>query len=305
VTAPPEKPRQVSDDAAVLRVAEISRVLVGDGRPANPVAAATLFRGAVNQGNGAAAERLAALAARGLNRDANWTEAVGWLVKAADLGNAAARGQILALLGVDAAPPGATWLELGRQIDLTGLLGAPSLTRLREFPAIALIEGLATPGMCRWLMGRGAERLTGGLGLRDMDVVSLLAQKRLELASGLKVIQQEPPRLLSYGVGEADDECVDFPVSSGLGGDARIATKGQRVATCLTSLNDEFEGGETAFPRIDWRYTARAGDSLLFLNVRSSDREPDPLSLHEDVPVTEGRKWVLYQSVRDGAQPIA
>lgn len=152
-------------------------------------------------------------------------------------------------MGVDAAPPVATWLELGRQIDLTGLLGAPSLTRLREFPAIALIEGLATPGTCRWPVGRGAERLTGGLGLRDMDVVSVLAQKRLELASGLKVIQQEPPRLLSYGVGEADEEGVDFPVSSGLRVESGIATKGgasQHVAhgstTILRAVKRPFRG---------------------------------------------------------------
>ena len=29
-----------------------------------------------------------------MNREANWTEAVGWLAKAADLGDAAAQGQI-------------------------------------------------------------------------------------------------------------------------------------------------------------------------------------------------------------------
>jgi len=102
MTAIPEKPSHVSVLPRDPRVVEINRVLLGGpAAPGNPVAAVTLFRGAVNQGNGAAAERLAMLAARGVNRDANWTEAVGWLVKAADLGDAAARGQILALLGVE------------------------------------------------------------------------------------------------------------------------------------------------------------------------------------------------------------
>jgi len=49
-------------------LAEINRVLIGaGGRPPNPVAAFTIFRGAVAAGSAAAAERLAALAAHGIN----------------------------------------------------------------------------------------------------------------------------------------------------------------------------------------------------------------------------------------------
>ena len=304
MTAHPEKPSQVSIQAAHSRVADINRVLLGEAdQSANPVAAATLFRGAVNQGNGAAAERLAALAARGMNREANWTEAVGWLAKAADLGDAAAQGQILALLGVGAAPADATWLELARRIDMKGLLTAPALAKVHESPAIALIEGLATPGMCRWLIGRGAGRPATGFGLADTDVVLVLIQKRLELASGLKMIQQEAPRVQSYQVEQGDEAHVDF-LAPGDTSQRDSDMVGQRVATCLTWLNDDYEGGETAFLKIDWKHKGRAGDSMLFLNVRSSDRKPDPMSLHAGMPVTGGRKWLLSQWVRDKAQPI-
>jgi len=56
-----------------------------------------MFRGAVAAGSAAATERLAALAAHGINRQANWNEAIGSLVKAADMGHAPAQDRIKVL----------------------------------------------------------------------------------------------------------------------------------------------------------------------------------------------------------------
>ena len=98
MTAAPEKPNQVRAEAPDTRAAG------ADGRPANPVAAVTMFRGAVIAASAAAAERfaaLAALAAHAINRQANWQEAIGWVVKAADMGNAAAQQQIKVLAGAE------------------------------------------------------------------------------------------------------------------------------------------------------------------------------------------------------------
>ena len=327
MSASPEKSNQVSVSDPDPRVAEINRVLIGEGgRSADPIAAVTMLRGAVNQGSGAAAERLAALAAHGTNREANWAEAFGWLVKAADMGNQAARGQILSLLGLERAPVDATWLELARRVDIKGLLKAPALTKVHESPAIALIEGVATPGMCSWLIGKGGGRLAPGMvgdygsgqwvrdpirtglaagfGLADTDVVLVLAQKRLELASGLKVMQQEAPHVLSYEVGQEYKAHFDFLVPGEPAFQRILDAMGQRVATCLTWLNDDYDGGETVFPKIDWKHKGKAGDAMLFLNVRKSDRRPDPMTLHAGMPVTRGRKWLLSLWVRDRAQPI-
>ncbi len=43
---------------------------------------------------------------------------------------------------------------------------------------------------------------------------------------------------------------------------------------------------------------------MLFLNVRTSDRKPDPMTLHVGLPVSSRRKWLLSQWVRDRVQPI-
>ncbi len=75
-------------------------MLVGaDGSPATPVAAVTMFRGAVIAASVAAAERPAAQASQAINRQANWQAAIGWVVKAADMGSAAAQLQIKVLAG--------------------------------------------------------------------------------------------------------------------------------------------------------------------------------------------------------------
>jgi hypothetical protein len=44
---------------------------------------------------------------------------------------------------------------------------------------------------------------------------------------------------------------------------------------------------------------------MLFLNVRRTDKQPDPLTLHAGTPVVGDRKWLLSQWVRDRVQPIA
>ena len=327
MTANPENSNDVSAQAADPRVAEINRVLIGgDGKPANPAAAVTMFRGAVTAGSAAAAERLAALAAHGINRAANWQESIGWLVKAADMGSAPAQGQIRALAGAEDAQVEGSWLDLARRIDMKGHLRAPSLSKVHESPAIALIEGLATPAMCRWLIAKGGGRLapamvgdystgqwikdpirTGlaaGFGLADTDVVLVMTQKRLELASGLKVMQQEAPHVLSYEVGQEYKAHFDFLVPGDPAFQHILDAMGQRVATCLTWLNDDYEGGETAFLKLDWKHKGKAGDSMLFLNVRTDDRKPDPMTLHAGTSVTRGRKWLLSQWVRDRAQPV-
>ncbi len=146
--------------------------------------------------------------------------------------------------------------------------------------------------------------LAAGFGLADTDIVLVLTQKRLELASGLHIHQQEAPHVLSYEVGQEYKAHFDFLMPDEPSFAHVLEAMGQRVATCLTWLNDDYEGGETAFPKINWKHRGRVGDAMLFLNVRRADKQPDPLTLHAGTPVMSGRKWLLSQWVRDRVQPI-
>ena len=43
-----------------------------------------------------------------------------------------------------------------------------------------------------------------------------------------------------------------------------IKTKNKRLYTFIIALNDEYEGGETAFPYLNEKYKLNAGDALFF-----------------------------------------
>lgn len=145
--------------------------------------------------------------------------------------------------------------------------------------------------------------LTTGFSIVDSDVVMVLTQERLARVSNLVVGQQEAPHVLSYDPGQEYRAHYDFLLPGDPAFAHVLAAMGQRVATCLTWLNDDYDGGETAFLKVGWKHRGGIGDAMLFLNV-TPDRRPDPMSLHAGLPTTRGRKWLLSQWVRDKAQPI-
>jgi prolyl 4-hydroxylase len=79
-----------------------------------------------------------------------------------------------------------------------------------------------------------------------------------------------------------------------------IERNGQRVATVLIYLNEDFEGGETSFPRLGINHRGKAGDALIFGNVDGSGA-PDERAQHAGCPPTRGEKWVFSQWVRNQA----
>ena len=74
--------------------------------------------------------------------------------------------------------------------------------------------------------------------------------------------------------------------------DEEIEARGQRVATFLTYLSDDYDGGETEFTEVGFKFKARKGDALIFVNV-DVNGAPDPMSMHAGLPPTRGEKWVL------------
>ena len=81
---------------------------------------------------------------------------------------------------------------------------------------------------------------------------------------------------------------------------ADIAARGQRIVTFLLYLNDDYAGGETAFPALGLHHRGRCGDALMFANVDLAQR-PDPQTLHAGLPPQRGQKWVLSQWIRNRA----
>ena len=67
--------------------------------------------------------------------------------------------------------------------------------------------------------------------------------------------------------------------------------KNKRLYTFIIALNDEYEGGETAFPVINEKYKLKAGDALFFHTLDNYGLDTSD-ALHGGQPVKSGEKWI-------------
>jgi prolyl 4-hydroxylase len=67
--------------------------------------------------------------------------------------------------------------------------------------------------------------------------------------------------------------------------------KNKRLYTFIIALNDEYEGGETAFPHLNEKYKLKAGDALFFHTLDNYGLDTSD-ALHGGQPVKSGEKWV-------------
>ena len=73
---------------------------------------------------------------------------------------------------------------------------------------------------------------------------------------------------------------------------------GQRTWTAMVYLNDVAEGGATWFPQAGLRVAPRRG-LLLAWNNMNLDGKPNPLTLHEGMPVVQGVKYIVTKWFRE------
>jgi predicted 2-oxoglutarate/Fe(II)-dependent dioxygenase YbiX len=134
-----------------------------------------------------------------------------------------------------------------------------------------------------------------------------LVQQRLARATGTDLALHEPTTVFRYTPGQEYKSHFDF-VAPGTPEAAQyedeIAAVGMRMATALVYLNEDYEGGETAFPRIKQQFKGRKGDALIFWSL-SDDGVPDRNSLHAGTPVKRGEKWLLSQWIRQKPYPFS
>lgn len=319
------------DAAAHLREAEL--LLRGDARTApQPGGAYQIYAQLAAQGHAAAALRAAVLTAHGVGRIADWGAAFDFLARAAMLGDKPARRQLALLAGrteariaSGEASGEALWRGVREGIDVEAVLTPPAARIASESPDIRVVKGFATPAMAAWLIRAAQGRLqdgevndveTGEVRKHEMrtakaapfhlltkDLVCVVMQERAARATGAPLPNHEPPNVIAYNPGEQFQAHYDYVDPAVAHFQLELMLQGQRVATIVTYLNDDFDGAETAFPRLNWRFKGGTGDALVFFNV-TPDGRVDPRTLHAGLPPTRGRKWVLSQWLRNRSQPL-
>lgn len=271
----------------------------------------TLFEAAKAR-NPQALTQLAHVQAMGVYTARNFNAALENLTRAAsvDWPDAKRELQVLARMSRGA------WKQLRTAVNGETLRRPPARRAVLEQPRVRVFEGFATDAECDWLVERCRGRLgpaqvyedsgaelksnagrsnsEAGYDLEAADLVLSVIHDRIARASGVPAINFEVGKLLPYEPGQTFARHSDF-----LQPDMQeyIDAFGQRVATFLVYLNDDYDGGETEFTEVNFKFKARKGDALMFLNVDAGG-DPDPMSMHAGLPPTRGEKWVLSQWLR-------
>lgn len=85
-------------------------------------------------------------------------------------------------------------------------------------------------------------------------------------------------------------------------GKKEIEENGQRKFTMLAYLNDDFDGGATYFPNLDFMMRPKKGRVVIFNNLDENGKVLKA-AYHAGLPVTEGRKFAVNIWVRN--KPIS
>ena len=311
------------DTAASVALA--TRLLSGRDAPFQPEEGARLILAAAEKGDAQGLSVLATLRAAGAWTHQSWPEALDLLRRAAELGAEDARQQILLLAGDQAlagqvrggdTAPG-VWQRLKDSINLEQWIVPPQPKQVCDWPKIWTAENFATPELCKFLIGRGlgkfrpsmmfdgqkstflATRTCSDFAFTVVDggVVLLLMRIRVGLLTSLKPEQMEPPQIFHYALGQEIkphyDSLYDEHNPYGREGTYR----GDRLATFLMYLNDDYDGGDLVFTKVGYTYKGKTGDGIFFASMREG--KPDRMSLHGAGPITRGEKYILSQWIHD------
>jgi len=294
--------------------------------------AIVVLRSAADGGDAQAAAFLGELRLSGqvIRRDLG--EARAWFGRAASLGLASSEPIFIALLANGAGGTERRWSEARarlqqssahdpwamQQANLIAEMaitneGDPLVLPLRDTlfaePRVERIAAFLSAAECRYLIQRAGSFMqpaevvdprTGRL-VRDPvrtassasfpfvleDPVLHAINRRIAAATGTAYEQGEPLQVLRYDPGD------EYKPHS----DALPPGNNQRATTFLVALNDSYEGGETEFPRLAYRWRGKPGDALCFTNIDGTGA-PEPLAWHAGAPVRRGTKFLLSKWIR-------
>ena len=263
--------------------------------PQDPVRGRLLLEQAAALGHVHANLLCTNLLASGVAGNRDWSAAVGRLeVEAAKI------------------PARKSALDLVKAMDLDAKgdpKRTPEPTIIAERPCARLFERLLTPDECAYLVTAASDGFEASMVYNDAgelvrdtirtsdgatihwlieDPAIHALNRRVAAISRTSYDQGEALQVLRYAPGQEYRPHFDWIDSAA----------NQRLWTALIYLNDEYEGGQTAFVRTGQEVRGRTGDVLLFSNAQQ-DGHGDPLAEHAGMPVTAGTKLLATRWIRE------
>jgi prolyl 4-hydroxylase len=184
----------------------------------------------------------------------------------------------------------------------------PEPIALSDQPFALMCERLVTPAECAYLIktaeplfrpsmvydksGRAVKdtmRTSDGAGFNWLleDPAIHAINRRIAKATGTRYLQGEALQVLRYVPGQEYRPHFDFLEGA----------ENPRPWTALLYLNEDYDGGATAFVETALEVRGRTGDVLAFRN-EGEDGRRDPLAKHAGTPVTGGTKYLATRWIR-------
>jgi prolyl 4-hydroxylase len=283
---------------------------------------------AASDGSGEALYLMALLVASGIGVPQDLRASLQHLQRAAEAGYRPAQTDLAALVGnwrlVGEIAAGKlqrpeSWERLRAAVDIAGWLRVPEGRIFSAEPRIAAVKQYVSPPVCEWLIRLGRPHLkeaeiydsesgalrgdssrtnsAAQLGLEQIDVVVAFVRARISTLANVSIAGLETSQVLHYQVGQEFAAHCDYLDTNNPGHASDVAMHGQRALTVLIYLNDDYSGGDTAFPMLGRSFKGRKGDALIFWNL-AQDGAPDGRTLHIGTAPTEGEKWLFSQWIR-------
>lgn len=316
--------RRAAASGHVEAMAALGLFLLSQPPPAPPSTigdARRFLAEAGTRGHAAAAHLASLMLAIEPSVQGNWRQALAQLRHGAQAGHPIAQTTLTFI--ADRPDLGKDWQRLHEAIDLKAWMAVPDVQKISASPFIAVAKSFLSPRMCDWIVerarpklqparvynGQGAASAAAGrtnsemhFPFPEMDLAIFASLKRAGMLLGVPIQGMEPTSVLHYRPGQEFRPHHDYLDPRVPAFAAEIANAGQRVATFLIYLSDDFTDGETDFPQLGYRFKGRKGDAIFFHNVDGRGI-PDPRTLHAGRAPASGEKWLLSQWIRGRGAP--
>ena len=261
----------------------------------DPILGRQLLEQAAARGHGNANILVTNLLASGVAGKRDWAAAVERLnYEASVLSGRAPAARLLRAMRLDAA---------GDPLE------AFERRTISHAPFAFIVESLLTREECAYLIETGQELFEPSMvydeshqlvrdTIRTSDGASIqwdredpavhAINRRIAAATRTAYEAGEALQLLRYAPGQEYRPHFDWLSNA----------PNQRLWTALVYLNEDYEGGETAFVRTNIKVKGRTGDMLVFSNA-DTDGNGDPLAEHAGLPVTSGSKLLATRWIHE------
>ncbi|MCR8636220.1 2OG-Fe(II) oxygenase [Paenibacillus radicis (ex Xue et al. 2023)] len=133
-------------------------------------------------------------------------------------------------------------------------------------------------------------RTSSGVFCEENETITRI-EKRLSQIMNIPVEHSDGLQVLLYTPGQEYRPHYDFFTETSR------ASANNRISTLVMYLNDVEEGGETAFPMLNFSIVPNKGMAVYF-EYFYNNHELNDFTLHAGTPVIKGEKWVATMWMR-------